>query len=333
MDNNSKVAVITGGNAGIGLTVAERLLTEHPGLRLCLACRNKTRAQAALDALQLSHPTAQISIVIVDTSNIKSVYNAVTEIKKMYSHIDYLYLNAGIMQVVGVDWNYFWKTLFTKNFIHMFTTGDGLLKEQEEITEENLEKVFTTNVFGHFVLIKELESVLINGTRPSQIIWTSSSNAQKHHFSLENIQHRNERGGHYSSSKYSTDLLSLALNERLNNKGVYSHVTCPGLVMTNLTFGILPSWFWNLILPIFWLLRIFVPTMNYDTYNGSEALVWLSKQKPESLDPMCKYVSHCNFIGKRYVHQHKLKIDQEDANQLYNQLNTLENKFHQKYKS
>ena len=32
-------------------------------------------------------------------------------------------------------------------------------------------------------------------------------------------------------------------------QGVYSHTTCPGLVMTNLTNGILPAWFWKLVLP------------------------------------------------------------------------------------
>jgi len=38
-------------------------------------------------------------------------------------------------------------------------------------------------------------------------------------------------------------------------QNVYSHTTCPGLVMTNLTYGILPDWFWLLLLPILWLVR------------------------------------------------------------------------------
>jgi len=38
-------------------------------------------------------------------------------------------------------------------------------------------------------------------------------------------------------------------------QNVYSHTTCPGLVMTNLTYGILPNWFWLLVLPILWLVR------------------------------------------------------------------------------
>lgn len=38
-------------------------------------------------------------------------------------------------------------------------------------------------------------------------------------------------------------------------QGLYSSVTCPGLVMTNLTYGILPSNFWTLIMPIMWMVR------------------------------------------------------------------------------
>lgn len=36
-------------------------------------------------------------------------------------------------------------------------------------------------------------------------------------------------------------------------QGLFSSVICPGLVMTNLTYGILPSFFWTLIMPIMWL--------------------------------------------------------------------------------
>lgn len=36
-------------------------------------------------------------------------------------------------------------------------------------------------------------------------------------------------------------------------QGLFSSVICPGLVMTNLTYGILPSFFWTIIMPIMWL--------------------------------------------------------------------------------
>lgn len=69
--------------------------------------------------------------------------------------------------------------------------------------------------------IRELEPVLCHEGRTSQLIWTSSSNAHRSAFNIEDMQHR--RGTQpYSSSKYATDLLSLALNTRYN-KQVGSH--------------------------------------------------------------------------------------------------------------
>jgi len=74
-----------------------------------------------------------------------------------------------------------------------------------------------------FAKIRELEPVLCRAGRASQLIWTSSSNAQRSAFDLEDVQHR--AGVQlYSSSKYATDLLSLALNTRYNKQvGTHTH--------------------------------------------------------------------------------------------------------------
>ncbi|NXS04596.1 DHB7 reductase, partial [Oxylabes madagascariensis] len=36
-------------------------------------------------------------------------------------------------------------------------------------------------------------------------------------------------------------------------QGLYSSVVCPGLVMSNMTYGILPIFLWKLLMPIMWL--------------------------------------------------------------------------------
>lgn len=68
-----------------------------------------------------------------------------------------------------------------------------------------------------FTQIRELEPLLCHSDSPSQLIWTSSRNAKKSNFSLEDIQH--SKGPEpYSSSKYATDLLNVALNRNFNQK-------------------------------------------------------------------------------------------------------------------
>ncbi|XP_041366304.1 3-keto-steroid reductase/17-beta-hydroxysteroid dehydrogenase 7-like isoform X2 [Gigantopelta aegis] len=314
-----KVAVVTGGNAGLGLTLCKRLLSEHKNLYLCLACRNQIKAEEAKKTLEASHPSAVISIVILDTSSVQSVYEAAQNIKRQFHHVDFLYLNAGMMPVSGVNWDTFCKGLFSRNCIFMLSTGTGLLKCLDDTTPEGLKQ------------INELDSCLGGPDRPTQIIWTSSSAAARDNFDIEDIQHTNGEEP-YKSSKYAIDMLSVELNTRLNKKNIYSHSVCPGLVMTNLTWGILPAWFWKIMFPFICLMRFIVPSLTYSAYSGCEALVWLISQRPECLDPLSKFYSQCSVCGTPSVKAKQMSIDVDEASELYNQLSDLNMTFHEKYK-
>ncbi|MBN3316106.1 DHB7 reductase, partial [Atractosteus spatula] len=324
MSKMEKVVLVTGANSGIGLALCERVLLHNSRIHLCLACRNMRRAEAARAGLLVAHPGADISILRLDVSSVKSVLEAAKEIKKRYQRLDYLYLNAGIMPNPQISFKAFFNGLFSRKAISMFATGEGLLTQQDRVTSDGLQEVFVTNLFGHFLLIRELEPMLCQPGHTSQLIWTSSSNARRSAFSLEDYQH-SQGVEPYSSSKYASDLLSVALNRHYNKQGLYSTVICPGLVMTNLTYGILPSFFWTLILPIMWLIRIFTNTFTLTPYNGAEALYWVFIQKPESLDPRAKYHSLTSGFGNSYTEPKKMDIDEEMAEAFYVELLRLEN--------
>ncbi|KAM8930161.1 3-keto-steroid reductase/17-beta-hydroxysteroid dehydrogenase 7 [Pelodytes ibericus] len=324
-----KVVVVTGANSGIGLALCERLLSKDDQIHLCLACRNRQRAEAARMSLMSSHPKADISIVQVDVGSIKSVVQSARELRERYKRIDFLFLNAGIMPNPRISHKAFITGLFSRKAISMFATGEGLLTQEDRVTEDGLQEVFETNVFGHFILIKEIEPLLCHMDNPSQIIWTSSSNARRSAFSLTDYQHT-EGQESYSSSKYATDLLSVALNKHYNNQGMFSSVVCPGLVMTNLTYGILPSFFWTIIMPIMWLIRIFTHSFTITPYNGAEALLWLFSRKPESLDTLAKYHSCTSGLGNNYVQPIKMDLDDESSDLFYEKLLDLERKVRKK---
>ncbi|XP_069497153.1 3-keto-steroid reductase/17-beta-hydroxysteroid dehydrogenase 7 isoform X2 [Ambystoma mexicanum] len=319
----AKVVVVTGANSGIGLALCERLLSDDAQIRLCLACRNLERAEAARAVLLASHPGSDVSLLNVDVGCVKSIVKAAEELKRRYRRVDYLYLNAGIMPNPRVSFKALFTGLFSRRAISMFATGEGLLTQEDRVTKDGLQEVFETNVFGHFILIKELESLLCNVEGPSQVIWTSSSNARRSAFSLTDYQHSQGQES-YSSSKYATDLLSVALNKHFNKQGLYSSVICPGLVMTNLTYGILPSFFWSIIMPIMLLIRIFTNTFTLTPYNGAEALLWLFRQKPESLNPLAKYHSLTSGFGNSYVEPIKMDLDEDTSENFYQKLLALE---------
>ncbi|XP_075472908.1 3-keto-steroid reductase/17-beta-hydroxysteroid dehydrogenase 7 isoform X2 [Ascaphus truei] len=323
-----RVVVVTGANGGIGLALCERLLSQDDQIRLCLACRNMQRAEIARSALQASHPSADVGVLEVDVGSLKSVVQGAKELRERYGRVDYLYLNAGIMPNPRFNLKAFITGLFSRKALSMFATGEGLLTQEDKVTEDGLQEVFETNVFGHFILIRELEPLLCHSDSPSQLIWTSSSNARRSTFSLADYQHSQGQES-YSSSKYATDLLSVALNTRFNKQGMYSSVVCPGLVMTKLTYGILPAFIWMLIMPIMWLIRVFTNSFTISPYNGAEALLWLFRQRPESLDSRVKYHSCTSGLGNNYVQPVKMDLDEGSSNLFYQKLLELEKQVRQ----
>ncbi|XP_074924101.1 3-keto-steroid reductase/17-beta-hydroxysteroid dehydrogenase 7 isoform X2 [Chelonoidis abingdonii] len=275
------VVLVTGASSGIGSALCKRLLQEDAGVRLCLACRSMQKASATKAVLLAAHPAAQVTLVRLDVSSLESVLRAASEIQRRFQRLDYLFLNAGIMPNTHVNFKALISGLFSGKAVHMLSTAEGLITQEDFITADGLQAVFETNFFGHFILIRQLEPLLCCLEKPSLLIWTSSSNARKSAFSLTDYQHSKGKVS-YSSSKYATDLASVALNKYFNKQGLYSSVVCPGLVMTNLTYGILPSFFWKLLMPIMWIIRFFTKTYTLTPYNGAEAQMDVEEETAET---------------------------------------------------
>ncbi|XP_015687524.1 3-keto-steroid reductase [Protobothrops mucrosquamatus] len=318
-----RVAIVTGATSGIGSALCERLLQEDENIHLCLACRNMEKANATRDNLLSSFPRAHISIVKIDVGRLESVLHAAQEIKIRFHRLDYLFLNAGAMVNPHISFWAFLRGLFSSRVFRMLSTAEGLMTQQDRVTSEGLQEVFATNFFGHFVLIRQLEPLLCCLEKPSQLIWTSSVSAHKSNFNLDDIQHKQGKEA-YSSSKYCTDLTSVALNNHFNKQGLFSSVMCPGIVMTNLTYEMMSPLLWKLFFPFFWLLRLCTPTYTLAPYNGAEAQIWLFKQKPELLDPLVKYHSCTTILGRNYTESRKMGINEDTAEKLYKKLLELE---------
>ena len=133
-DLSNRVALITGGNGGIGLGMAKGLAAA--GCAVAIAGRNKTKAQAALAELRATGAPAEF--VELDVTQEKSCKQAVEETAKKFERLDILVNNAGTtvrkqpQDLTAEDWHLVMNTNLTSAFFcsqaaypHMVKAGGG----------------------------------------------------------------------------------------------------------------------------------------------------------------------------------------------------------------
>lgn len=96
----NKVALITGGNKGIGYGIAEALIEN--GLRVAITSRSQKSADAAALKLNALRKGEAIGIEL-DVRNFESHQHAVDSVIKKWGHLDMLVANAGVGHFGSVE--------------------------------------------------------------------------------------------------------------------------------------------------------------------------------------------------------------------------------------
>lgn len=89
-----KVALITGGNSGIGYTTAK--LFSEQGAKVIITGRNQERLDKAAKELG-------VTAILSDTSKLKDINSLFSDVKKKFGKIDILFANAGIAPFVPFE--------------------------------------------------------------------------------------------------------------------------------------------------------------------------------------------------------------------------------------
>jgi NAD(P)-dependent dehydrogenase (short-subunit alcohol dehydrogenase family) len=136
-----KVAVITGGNSGIGL--ASALLFQKEGAKIALLGRDKKTVSSAIEALG-----ADALGFVGDVSSQKDLQEFYRQVKERFDRIDVLFVNAGVYG--------------TQPFA--------------EVTDESFDHIFDINVKGAFYSVQKALPLLHKG---ASIVITTSVVDQK----------------------------------------------------------------------------------------------------------------------------------------------------------
>ncbi len=124
-----KVAVITGGNSGMGLATAKRFVAEGASVVIT------GRRQAQLDSAVREIGSSKAMGVQGDVANMQDLDRLYATIKSEHGHIDILFANAGLSNV----------TLFG------------------QVTEENFDLHFNVNVKGLFFTVQKALPLMKDG--------------------------------------------------------------------------------------------------------------------------------------------------------------------------
>ena len=92
-----QVAIVTGGNSGIGLETVRALLKKHA--TVYIAARNAETAKAAIDAFQKDPATAagKVTFLPLDLASFRSIEAFVRAFQERESRLDLLFNSAGVI--------------------------------------------------------------------------------------------------------------------------------------------------------------------------------------------------------------------------------------------
>lgn len=204
-DQRGKLALVTGGNSGIGYEAARALAAK--GARVILAVRSAEKGRAAATAIQRAHPGAQAEVMALDLSSLDSIGRFAHAFLERFDALPLLINNAGVMA------------------LPYRRTADGF------------EMQFGTNHLGHFALTGLLLPAIL-AAPGARVVAVSSGAHAPGQIDFDNLDGSKSYSswGAYCQSKLANLLFAYELQRRFTAAGADAIAAgChPGYAATNL---------------------------------------------------------------------------------------------------
>jgi NAD(P)-dependent dehydrogenase (short-subunit alcohol dehydrogenase family) len=197
---NSKVAIVTGANGGMGRVITETLA--QSGFEVVMACRDLDKSIPVWQ--KISEKTqANIHLIRLDLSSLESVLQFIHEIRTRFTHIDLLINNAGVMPSKALESDY------------------------------GMEYTIGVNYFSPYLITTALTKMMPIGARVvnvSSLMYRYGKITPSVFDSLKGKHY--SRFNAYANSKLALLFMGIDLSDTLQKQGITINVCEPGIVNT-----------------------------------------------------------------------------------------------------
>ena len=206
--NQRRVAMITGGNSGIGFATASKLAAK--GFHVILASRNQQTSARAIARMCADNPNASVESIPLDLASFAAVRQC-----------------AAAFQAKGYPLH-----------ILINNAGGSVPGKQPSFSADGFELTFATNHLGHFLLTNLLVDDL-KRSAPARVITVSSQlhipgygGGKPPDFDYDNLKGEKYYNANifYRNSKLANMWFAYEFQRRLAGTGITSNAVCPGFV-------------------------------------------------------------------------------------------------------
>jgi len=263
VDLHGKLAIVTGGNSGIGYETVKAL--SSMGAFVIIACRNLKKGEEAKAKVLSKIPNAQLDVMTIDLADMDSVQEFVTKFNEKYDILDILVNNAGIMFC------------------------------PKGLTPQGYELQFGTNHLGHFLLTLLLLPNLLKSVSSRIITVASSFHRYAKGIDFDNLDTTKGYSATeaYARAKLANVMFTIALYDKLKDTNVKVFSCHPGTVRTELFRHVLDNPFAKLIqimaFPFVWY-------ATKDAESGAQTQIYLAIEDIDKLSNG-QYYSNCKITA------------------------------------
>ena len=199
-----KLAVITGADGGMGMEITCAVATA--GYKVIMACRDPEIAEEKRQLIMRETGNIALEIVPVNLASLSSTASFANELLQRGEAITLLMNNAGTMET------------------------------KRRITEDGLERTVSVNYVAPYLLTRKLLPLMEEGSRIVNMVSCTYAIGR---LDFPDFFLRGKRGAFwripiYSNTKLALTLFTIALSEKVKEKGIIVNAADPGIVSTKI---------------------------------------------------------------------------------------------------